>query len=251
MIDAKERFSGIANTYDIYRPSYPDNLIKWILKTARVHQGDLVADIGCGTGIASRLIAKKGLQVTGIEPNREMLSIAIEKNGGLQYRQGSAERTGFSDHSIDVVISAEAFHWFDLGKTMPELQRILKPRGFCCAFWNVREKTPLLKEYDELLKSYSTEYPTMRRCKDTIADIKVFPSIKKLVEKQFTYSQTMTLDDLIGRAYTVSYIVYGVKDHDAFKRKLEMLFKKFSSNGKITFDYKTTAILWTFKKAYV
>ena len=75
-LDARERFSGLAGLYDRHRPSYPAALLDWIVTSAGLAPGDPVADIGCGTGIATRLLAERGFDVVGVDPNQAMLAEA-------------------------------------------------------------------------------------------------------------------------------------------------------------------------------
>src|SRR6185295_18805357 len=63
VIDPRDRFSGAADLYHRYRPSYPDTLLDWIERTTDLHPPARVADVGCGTGISSRLLAERGYDV--------------------------------------------------------------------------------------------------------------------------------------------------------------------------------------------
>lgn len=157
MIDSRKRFSETAKVYDKSRPSYPKKLISWIIKSAGLKKGATIADIGCGTGISTRLFLNKGFNVVGIDPNEEMLKVAKKIDGDF-YKRGEAVKTGLDSDSIDLIVTAQAMHWFDLKPTIKEFKRILKLKGWCFAFWNVRKKTPVLKDYDLLIRKYSKDY---------------------------------------------------------------------------------------------
>lgn len=244
--DSKTRFSETVRDYDQYRPSYPPQLIDWIINTTKVKPPAMVVDLGCGTGIATRLFATRGFTTIGIDPNEDMLADAIKRGGAASYQKGDAQDSGLQNESVDLVISAQAFHWFDIRQTMTELRRIVRPNGFCCAFWNVREGTPFVKDYEHLLKQYSNDYQKTPKASETINIIKNFPIIKSAKEAQFPNSQEFDLAGLIGRAYSTSYVAHGVKDHDNFKQALADLFGKYQSQGKVTVVYKTLAICWKF-----
>src|SRR5271156_54890 len=66
------RFTGLAETYAKFRPSYPAHGIDFIMARCGLGQRSLLVDVGCGTGIASRLFVARGINVVGIEPNTEM-----------------------------------------------------------------------------------------------------------------------------------------------------------------------------------
>src|SRR5688572_4524778 len=74
--DSRERFTEAAAYYDRYRPSYPSDLVDWLIAKTGLVVPATVADIGCGTGISSRRFAERGFQVTGIEPNHAMRACA-------------------------------------------------------------------------------------------------------------------------------------------------------------------------------
>ena len=111
-IDPRERFCGAAADYARFRPSYPPALLDWILAESRVQPADRVADVGCGTGILSRLLAERGLAVVGIDPNEDMLAEARAAGGPAEYVRGEAAVTGLADASIVLVTVAQAFHCF-------------------------------------------------------------------------------------------------------------------------------------------
>src|SRR4051794_19564793 len=87
------RFSGLAQTYARHRPTYPPAALELIDTTAGLLPGDLVIDVGCGTGISARLMAARGYRVIGVEPNDDMRQQAEEAGGAgqIEYRAGAAE----------------------------------------------------------------------------------------------------------------------------------------------------------------
>lgn len=124
--------------------------------------GDRVADVGCGTGILTDLLADRGLDVVGIDPNEDMLAEARRAGGRAEYRGGEAAATGLGDASVALVTVAQAFHWFDTDAALGELHRVLRPGGHVAALWNLRASGPLMAEYDRLLRRFSREYGSSR-----------------------------------------------------------------------------------------
>src|SRR5436305_7380671 len=93
------RFSGLADDYAAHRPVYPDEVIDFVVTRAGLGLSSLVVDVGAGTGISSRLFARRGLRVIGIEPNDEMRARAEAESlppplVSPTYRSGHAEATG-------------------------------------------------------------------------------------------------------------------------------------------------------------
>src|SRR5262249_25032267 len=144
-----ERFSDRVEDYVRYRPDYPRALVEW-LHGLGVHPDWTVADIGAGTGISSKLFLDAGHRVTAVEPNDAMRAAAgrwLADEDRYHAVNGTAEATGLADGSVDLVIAAQAFHWFDKEKVRTEFARILSPHGLVAVFWNSRRLvgTPFLE----------------------------------------------------------------------------------------------------------
>lgn len=131
-------FTFQADAYAGSRPGYPADFIRQLMSDVRVVPGDRVADVGAGTGISSAILAAQGLLVTAVEPNAAMRGKAAASDN-VTWRDGSFEATGLADASQDWAVAAQAFHWADPRRALPEMRRILRPgRGFSL-FWNDRE----------------------------------------------------------------------------------------------------------------
>ncbi|KAG2360618.1 S-adenosyl-L-methionine-dependent methyltransferase [Suillus spraguei] len=130
--------------YATFRPTYPRSLYDFIFHYHERNEDarwDRAVDLGCGTGQATvELTPFK--RVIGVDPSSQMIQVAqetLEKKsiltGQYVYVHGSAERLSFlDDGSVDLVVSAQASHWFDWNKIWPELARVLRKNG-SAAFW--------------------------------------------------------------------------------------------------------------------
>jgi SAM-dependent methyltransferase len=126
------RFEGFASLYDDVRPSPPADLAALLIDYAG-GSANVVADLGCGTGLSSRWVAQWARQVIGIEPSADMRARAEEAGGGPVYRDGWSHATGLDDSSVDVVLAAQALHWMEPDGTFTEVARILRPGGVFAA----------------------------------------------------------------------------------------------------------------------
>lgn len=245
-LDPRQRFDKTADDYERHRPTYPPALIDWLVTEAKLAAGARIADLGCGTGIASRLFAERGYRVTGIDPSDEMLAKA-RAHGGATYVKGEASATGLDAASIDLAIAAQAFHWFDVPKTMAELRRILKPNSDrAAAFWNVRASTPLMDAYQTLLDGIG-DYRAVPKPKDAVAKISASPEVKDLKHAEFEFTQWLDLEAFKGRARSSSYVAHGVEDLAAFEARLAELFAAHATRGAVEFRYQTKVWLWSLR----
>src|SRR5262249_5239851 len=151
-----------AERYHRHRPSYPEAMVDWILECTGLQAPARIADVGCGTGIATRLFAARGFASVGIDPSQEMLAFARQAGAARDLR-ADASATGLASGSIGLVIAAQAFHWFEMATALREFRRILHPGGWCAAFWNLRAATPFVDAYDALLRAYSSQYDVMQK----------------------------------------------------------------------------------------
>src|SRR5918993_4084691 len=133
MTNATTRFSSRADAYAKYRPGYPAGVVEILKSECGLTADSVVADVGSGTGILTELLLKNGNRVFGIEPNEAMRLFSEEALKDYQQFEsvnGSAEATALPDDSVDIVVAAQAFHWFDRQKTKREFRRILKQNGW-------------------------------------------------------------------------------------------------------------------------
>lgn len=160
-----KRFSDRVEDYVKYRPSYPKAAIDKILENFT--SAITATDIGAGTGISSRLLAARGVNVIAIEPNPEMRNAGIRDNTtSVEWKDGTAENTNLPDESVDLVSCFQAFHWFTPEPTLLEFQRILKPSGRLAVVWNNREnQDEFTAEYSRIIRTLSNHHPAESRMK--------------------------------------------------------------------------------------
>lgn len=243
-LDPKKRFSATVGDYAAYRPGYPEALVDWVLGVAGVRAGGKAADVGSGTGISTRLFAARGLDVVGVEPNDEMRA-AASALGGARYRKGDAASTGLPSGSQDLVLAAQAFHWFDRETALAEFKRVLKPEGWCAAFWNDRAvDAPLMREYEALLLEFSSEYAAVRRKYAVLEEIGKSPRVRDWTRARFPNSQSLDLAGFLGRVHSSSYVAHGVTRRAEFDRALEELFARRAAGGRADFRYVVEAACW-------
>jgi SAM-dependent methyltransferase len=143
---------GFAARYDRFRPRTPQVLVEVLCRYARVERPALVVDLGCGTGLSTRIWSDLAEHVVGIEPNPAMLA-AAERAPGVEYREAFAHDTGLAGGVADIVTCSQSLHWMEPESTFAEVERILRPGGVFAAYdydW-----PPIVDpELDEAFKAY-------------------------------------------------------------------------------------------------
>lgn len=243
-MNSKERFSNRVDVYVKYRPSYPQEAMDHLYSIIGLERGGEIADIGAGTGIFTTLLLERGSRVIAVEPNQAMREAAASKLGNHPYVRfvpGSAEETGLPDQSVDFIVSAQAFHWFDRAAAQAEFRRILKPGGSVALIWNSQldHGTPFREAYSRLLQTFGTDYQTVRHKNIASADLALFfqPGMK---EAHFANRQTLDWDGLHGRLLSSSYIpLPGTHNYEPMMEELRNLFDRYEQNGHVHLDYET------------
>lgn len=242
--NATSRFSDRVENYVRYRPRYPREVLEALRKECGLARSHVIADIASGTGIWTQLLLENGNRVFGIEPNPEMRQAGEQFLA--QYPQftsidSTAEVTTLPNDSVDIVTAAQAAHWFDRERTRREFARILKPRGWLVLLWNERmvDTTSFLRDYEQLLLEFGTDYKEVRHERTTEAVNEFFDPIP-YQQRVFPMRQEFDYLGLEGRLLSSSYAPGPEHpQHWPMLRQLRQIFDTHAVHGKVSFDYTT------------
>lgn len=244
MKNSIDRFTDRVENYVKYRPGYPPEMLKFFRDELNLTKKSVVADIGSGTGISSKVFLENGNEVYGVEPNPVMRRAAEDflKHFPHFYSiNGTAESTGLPENSVDFVIAAQAFHWFEPEKTCREFKRILRSPGVIALIWNERQldANDFLINYENFLKKFGNDYEKVRHDK---IDEKILSDFFQtdFCRRTFLNSQTLDFAGLKGRMLSSSYMPS--ESDSVFEpmiAELQNLFEKYAENGKIKILYNT------------
>ncbi len=244
MSDSVERFSNRVSNYVKYRPDYPREIIPYLTEHAGLTSESVIADVGCGPGISSRMFLENGNPVFGVEPNAAMRAAAEECLSGFKnftVRDGTSDATGLDSGSIDMIVAAQAFHWFDPDSTRREFRRILRSGGGVVLIWNERQldTTPFLRDYEAFLVRHSTDYSVVRHENIQAGELEYFFQ-GPFETAVFPNVQVFDLEGLKGRMLSASYMPHeGHPAYEATVDSLRALFAKHERNGRIEVFYDT------------
>lgn len=238
------RFSDRVENYVRYRPGYPPQVLELLRTECGLEPDHVIADIASGTGIFTKMLLENGNRVFAVEPNAEMreagqnLLAAYDK---LTSVAGTAEDTTLPSESVDFVTAAQAAHWFDRRRARAEFCRILKPGGRCVLIWNERRTatTPFLRDYEQLLLTYGTDYKEVRHERTTTV-IHEFFAPANYQESVFDLRQRFDYEGTAGRLLSSSYAP--LEDHPShipMMRELRRIVDTHAQQGWVEFEYNT------------
>jgi ubiquinone/menaquinone biosynthesis C-methylase UbiE len=230
------RFADRAVDYAAARPSYPAAAIEAVFDGL----GDdvVVADLGAGTGISTRLLATRASLVYAIEPNANMRAVA-EPAPRIRSISGTAEETGLEEASIDLVTAFQAFHWFDAPAALSEMTRILRPGGRAALVYNERDEAdPFTAGYGAILRRAATDDTEQRRVRARLA-FAAHRGWRTYRELVFRNSQRQDLEGLLARARSSSYLPKDGPAGAALADELRALFAAHERDGTVTMHLAT------------
>jgi SAM-dependent methyltransferase len=239
-----ERFSSRVENYVRYRPSYPAAAIELLQRRCGLRAHAMVADIGSGTGILTRLLLECGAQVIGVEPNDGMRA-AAEASLGSEPRfrsvKGSAEATTLAPDSVDLIVAGQAFHWFKVQEARAEALRITRAGGFGALLWNEHPSggSFFLTDYEALVRRHAPEYDQVVGSRADEASMREFFGGAMECES-FPNQQVFDFDGLCGRLMSSSYAPEpGQPLHAPLLAGLRQVFERYARENRVVFPYVT------------
>lgn len=136
-------FGSVAQTYAQNRPDYPAEAVAWLAGEMPAN----VLELGSGTGKLTRSLLSLGHRVVATDPSTAMLGELTAVAPGARRVAARAEHIPLAAAVVDVVVSAQAFHWFDAELALPEIARVLRPGGVLALVWNAGDfKVPWVRK---------------------------------------------------------------------------------------------------------
>ncbi len=197
-------FATVADAYDRARPSYPPEAAAWLVGT----QPATVVELGAGTGKLTELLVAAGHDVIATDPLPEMLARLRERVPGARTAVASAERIPVASRSVDVVVCAQSFHWFNHPVALDEIARVLRPGGVLALVWNTRDEgIPWVRKLSALIGASEAE--TSKDLAGPARDSDLFDDWH---EREFRFWQSLRRDGLADLVRSRSYVAV-MSDH--------------------------------------
>jgi SAM-dependent methyltransferase len=236
-------FGAAADVYERARPSYPPDAVEWLAERTGLRPGSTVVDVGAGTGKLTRLLPATGARVIAVEPVPEMRAKLVEVVAGVEALDGTAESLPLEDASADVIVVAQAFHWFDFERALPELHRVIRPGGHLALVWNLRDLEDSVQAGVEALLTRARDqvdaYPE-GEWRRALAESPLFRPAEK---RDFRFEQRFTAGDLCERVASTSFVAtMPPAERDALLTRVRALVAGVTE--PFPFPYRTEVLLF-------
>ncbi len=220
----------MADAYDRGRPGYPIGAASW-LATGQVLDEDVpgasvpthtVLELGAGTGKLTSLLLAHGHDVHASEPDEAMLALLRHNLPDARTSLTSAEDIPLPDASVDVVVAAQCFHWFETDAALDEISRVLKPGGHLALVWHERDdRIPWVKKLGRIIGN-------QEHLVDPAADLAASALFSDVEEKVFKHWQVVNRRTIVDLARSRSNIaVMTQADQDATIEALLALYDDY------------------------
>ena len=199
-------FDGAADAYERGRPGYPPDAVARLVEMLGLRPGRAVLDLGAGTGKMTRLLVPSGARVVAVEPVPGMRAKLAATAPGAEVLDGTAEMLPLANGSVDGVVVAQAFHWFDAVRALSEVHRVLRPGGSLVLAYNLRdESVPWVRRMGELIETTTGgEAPSQHHgWQDGVARCGLF---EPLETHEFRHVHRLTMEGVVDRVASISTV---------------------------------------------
>ncbi|MEW6056655.1 MAG: class I SAM-dependent methyltransferase [Bdellovibrionota bacterium] len=237
-------FDQLATAYGSARPEYPERTASFLLEKLKVAQSVKVLDLAAGTGKFTRHVLRYTSNATAADLSPKMLEQLSQRFPSTEVVQASAEEMPFPAQTFDVVVCANAFHWFATQKSLAEIARVLKPRGSLGLIWTVLDENhDSIRSLLSQVGYHAKNIPRFQsnEWKHCFEQTDLFTSLR---EKMFRSAQEYTSKTLINFLNTMSFWAEKSESEQRLQaeqvmKDLPRLFKVPSSASKISLRFLT------------
>jgi SAM-dependent methyltransferase len=201
----------LALVYDRGRPAYAEEAVDFALQPVRDRPGLRALDLGAGTGKLTRQLLDRGVDTVAAEPSAAMRKVLAHRCRAATVLAAGAEELPLPDHSVDLVVAGQAFHWFDRERAVPEIARVLRPGGLLALFYNARQDAVRwVAALSEII------HETGDHVSETVGHVQFeLPLFEVDGSLRATYEQELDVDGLVDLVGSRSYAILMPPDERA------------------------------------
>lgn len=244
-------FGSTADFYERRRPDYPEQAIDRLVQELEIGRACTVLDLGAGTGKLTRQLAALGPRIVAVEPVEAMRRAFAVAVPNVPVAAGVAEALPVRTGGFDAVVCAQAFHWFDGERALPEIHRALKPHGRFGLLWNLRdESVDWVRHLGEILEPYQARVPqeTTGDWRRAFSSTDWFGTLNRL---RFPHTQPLDAEGLVERYASASYlaVLEDAERTDVLERIRRLAQVHPDLVGRPSFDLPyITDLYWTSRR---
>lgn len=181
-------FGTVSGAYAAHRPDYPVEAVRWLVPDA----GARVVELGAGTGKLTETLLAERHRVVATDPAHAMLTRLTARHRTVRAIQSAAEQIPVHAGAADVVVAAQAFHWFDHRRALPEIARVLRPGGTLSLVWNDRDQgVPWVRRLSAIIGAED-------RTDDPVEVVETSGLFDGIETRTFRHWQQIDRDSLVG-----------------------------------------------------
>jgi SAM-dependent methyltransferase len=236
VVAARTAFSAVADEYDRGRPGYPDAVFDALGPLSGLD----VADVGAGTGIATRALVRRGARAVAVDPSRPMLARAVDRSEGLVALVADGAHLPLRDGSVDLVTFAQSWHWLDPELRDDEVHRVLRPGGRWAGWWNHARGAPWLDRYWDLVERATPGVLRTQRDIDWGAGLHASGRFAVRDRISVAWERTMSIDHQLTDNASHSHIAaLAPPDRERLLADLRRVYEDAFPDGTMTIPIET------------
>ena len=238
-------FDNVVDAYDRSRPSYPVDAARWLVGGERCE----VIELGAGTGKLTERLVALGHTVTATDPSEPMLQRLAQRVPTARPVIAAAEEIPTGSRSVDVVVAAQSFHWFDPARVLPEVARVLKPRGVLALVWNDRDdRIPWVKRLGAIIGDSEQQADPTK----TLDDSGLFETVQTTTLRFWQPTSRESLQDLVISRSNVA--VLSPAEREPVLRKVDELYDEYGRGHDgmllpyVTHAFRAVVLPWAHRE---
>jgi SAM-dependent methyltransferase len=232
-------FDAVADRYQDTRPGYPDTLYDALERLAGPLAGRSVLDIGAGTGISARALARRGARVVALDPSLAMAQTFRAASGPIPVTLGRAEGLPIAHGAVELITSAQAWHWVHVPEAAAECRRVLADRGHLALWWNVSEDDGAF--FDALMSECGIDRYGGRDRQDDDASLITVGGFAEVRRDALRWEWTVSVEHWMQAVQTRSILAKLSSGADERIQAIESVVRRHFPHGLVT-EWFTTRL---------